>query len=98
MQRNQMPVSTPVPPCSGTVLVHEDDAVTCTSDECPRHLARTKWFSVHSTFVPCRTVAGPEGCPDCDFQSPVIVDMAAWRRARYANHPSMQDAVVHRLS
>ena len=90
MKRNPTPTSMPTPLCRGTVIVHRDEAMTCTSRTCPRHLPPTQWFGIHSTFVPCSVAAGPRGCPDCQFESAVVVDMARWRRARYADHPSMQ--------
>ena len=70
-------------PCSGTVTVHRDNAMTCTSPACPRHVAQDTWFALHSSFLVCAVVHGPHGCPDCAFDH-VVVDMAAWRRAHGA--------------
>ena len=75
-------------PCSGTVTVHRDSAMTCTSSTCPRHVSRDTWFGLHSTFLVCTMVHGSRGCPDCSFDD-VVVDMSAWRKARYHNHPSV---------
>jgi len=92
MKRVPTPTSTPMPLCPGTVVVHRDEAMTCTSLTCPRHLSQAQWSGIHSTFVPCSAAAGPEGCPDCRFDSATVIDLARWRRARYSHHPSVQPA------
>jgi len=80
-------------PCSGTVTIHRDNAMTCTNPDCPRHVTRDTWFGLHSNFLSCAAVHGPRGCSDCEFDS-VVVDMAKWRHARRRAHPSMQDQVA----
>jgi hypothetical protein len=60
--------------CSGTVGVHRDEAVTCTSDNCPRDLSMAMWFSLHSTFVRCSTALDTDDCPNCGFETPVEVE------------------------
>jgi len=57
----------PLPECLGTVVVHRDDAVTCTRDTCPRDLPLETWFSHHTSFVTCKT----EDCPHCQIEAPV---------------------------
>ncbi len=60
----------PPPPCAGTVVVHRDDAVTCSADTCPKDLGRGVWFSIHATFVRCPEAWGRgQGCPDCGFRA-----------------------------
>ena len=91
---------TPMPLCPGTVIVHRDDAMTCTSRRCPQQLTREDWFKIHASFVPCSVAHRHSGgeCPDCDFGS-VVVDLASRRvlaqrrRALLRDHPSMQPAV-----
>ena len=58
---------------SGTVGVHRDEAVTCTSDTCPRNLPMPMWFSLHSSFVRCSTALDTDDCPNCGFETPVDV-------------------------
>ena len=58
----------PLPECLGTVVVHRDDAVTCTRDTCPRDLPLETWFSHHTSFVTCSTALE---CPHCGFDPPV---------------------------
>jgi hypothetical protein len=72
-------------PCPGTVTVHRDNATTCTSPACPRHVTRDTWFGLHTSFLVCTVVHGPRGCPDCAFDD-VVVDMADRRRARHHDH------------
>ncbi|HTT86987.1 MAG TPA: hypothetical protein VMF60_06450 [Acidimicrobiales bacterium] len=83
---------TPMPLCPGTVIVHRDDAMTCTSHRCPKQLTRGDWFKIHSSFVPCSVAHGGAECPDCEFGT-VVVDLAQRLRARSGDHPSMQPAV-----
>ena len=60
-----------LPPCSGTVVVHRDEAVTCTIDTCRRDLPRGTWFSLHDSFVYCPEWLGVgRMCPDCGFSAP----------------------------
>jgi hypothetical protein len=59
--------------CSGIVGVHRDEAVTCTSDTCPRDLPMAMWFSLHSSFVRCSTALDTDDCPNCGFETPVDV-------------------------
>jgi|GEM_PF-5168015 len=69
--------------CQGTVVVHCDDAVTCTTDTCPKDLGRGIWFSIHATFVRCpETSDRGQGCPDCGFRT---VDVGTGV-ARVASH------------
>jgi hypothetical protein len=63
----------PLPECSGTVVVHRYDAVTCTSDSCPRDLAIETWFSLHTSFVTCSTALDTDECPYCGFVAPATV-------------------------
>jgi hypothetical protein len=58
----------PLPECVGTVVVHRDDAVTCTRDTCPRDLPLETWFSHHASFVTCSTALD---CPHCGSDAPV---------------------------
>jgi len=58
----------PLRECLGTVVVHRDDAVTCTRDTCPRNLPLEMWFSHHTSFVTCITALD---CPHCGFDAPV---------------------------
>jgi hypothetical protein len=83
---------TPMPLCPGTVIVHRDDAMTCTSRSCPKQLTRGDWFKIHASFVPCSVAHSAGGCPDCEFGS-VVVDLAQRRRERFRDHPSMQSAI-----
>lgn len=55
----------PLPECLGTVVVHRDDAVTCTRDSCPRGLSLESWFSHHTSFVTCKI----DECPHCSFNA-----------------------------
>jgi hypothetical protein len=55
----------PLPECSGTVVVHRSDAVTCTRDSCPRDLSLESWFRHHASFVTCKT----DECPHCVFDA-----------------------------
>ena len=76
-----------LPLCSGTVVIHRDDAATCTSDACRRDLRRGVWFSIHSRFVHCpEAVKGDGRCPDCGFGSPVIAQLAQSQLPRFAGH------------
>lgn len=59
----------PLPECLGTVVVHRDDAVTCTRDTCPRDLPLETWFSHHTSFVTCSS----DDCAYCRFNDPVPV-------------------------
>jgi hypothetical protein len=59
--------------CSGIVKVHRDEAVTCTSDACPRDLPMSMWFSIHSSFVRCSSALDIDNCPYCGFETPVTV-------------------------
>lgn len=80
--------------CPGAVVVHRDQAVSCTDDTCPRDLPRGTWFSLHSSFVQCRTSFDIDDCPDCGFETRVNVeaggmqpnfecDPASHRRGRF---------------
>jgi len=57
----------PLPECLGTVVVHRNDAVTCTRDTCPRDLPPESWFGYHASFVVCRV----DACPNCEFDAAV---------------------------
>ena len=63
--------TTSVLACSGTVVVHRDQSVSCTDDTCPRDLPRGTWFSLHSSFVRCSIALGGDGCLYCEFGAPV---------------------------
>ncbi len=56
-----------LPECPGTVVIHRDNAVSCTTNTCPRNLPRGTWFSLHASFTPCEAAGGAE-CPDCAFE------------------------------
>jgi hypothetical protein len=61
---------TSLPACSGTVVFHRDDAVTCTSGTCPSDLSKGVWVSLHRRFVRCDETLGLTGpCRDCGFSS-----------------------------
>jgi len=51
----------PLPECLGTVVVHRNDVVTCTSDNCRRDQPLESWFGRHTSFVICST----DDCPHC---------------------------------
>ena len=55
----------PLPECLGTVVVHQNDAVTCTRDTCPIDVSAETWFSHHSSFMTCNT----DNCPHCVFDA-----------------------------
>jgi len=75
--------------CSGTVVVHRDGAVTCTTDTCRTDLGRGPWFSTHSSFVRCtETLDRSRRCPDCGFETPAIAQMSRLQYARFVGHPS----------
>ena len=65
-----------LPECLGTVVVHRYDAVTCTTDTCPRDMALDTWFSHHTSFITCRT----NDCPHCS--------VSAWMGREYDNPTS----------
>ena len=81
----------PMPLCPGTVIVHRDQAMTCTSGRCASQLTPAEWFKIHSSFVPCTVAHRHGGCPDCAFTTKVV-DLARRRRARHQQHPSAQPA------
>ena len=57
-----------MPRCPGTVVVHRDQAMTCTSERCPAPPTPADWFDVHASVVPC-TVAHREGnCAVCAYR------------------------------
>ncbi|HTZ09070.1 MAG TPA: hypothetical protein VMB72_08350 [Acidimicrobiales bacterium] len=54
--------------CPGSVTVHLDLAVSCSSDTCQHDLPRAYWFSLHGTFARCSEARGAPGpCPECGF-------------------------------
>ena len=56
--------------CPGTVVIHQDESVSCTENTCPGDLPRGPWFSLHSSFVRCSAALGGSGCPSCEFRAP----------------------------
>ena len=57
-----------LPRCSGTVILHRGDAVTCSRGTCPKNLSKAVWLSLHWRFVRCIEVLGRGGdCPECGF-------------------------------
>ena len=72
--------TTSVLACPGTVVVHRDQSVSCTRNQCPNHLPRGMWFSLHSSFVRCSIALGGQGCLYCDFEAPM--PMGLRRRQR----------------
>ncbi len=57
-----------LPRCSGTVVLHRGDAVTCSRGTCPKDLSKAVWLSLHWRFVRCVEVLGHGGdCLDCGF-------------------------------
>ena len=68
--------------CFGTVVVHRDQAVSCTDDSCPTDLPRGTWFSLHSSFVRCSTALGGDGCVYCEFDAPVTAGTRRWQPGR----------------
>jgi len=65
-----------LPECPGRVVIHRDDAVTCTANTCPSNLPRGTWFALHSSFRRCGLVHG-DGCPECSFAAPAGVGYRA---------------------
>ena len=57
--------------CPGTVVIHRDQSVSCTTNTCPSDLPRRTWFSLHSAFVRCSTAVGGDGCGYCEFDVPL---------------------------
>jgi hypothetical protein len=68
--------------CSGAVVVHRDQSVSCTDDTCPRDLPKVMWFNLHSSFVRCSTALGGAGCLYCEFEVPVTVGTRRWQPER----------------
>jgi hypothetical protein len=59
----------PLLECTGTVVVHRDDSVTCTTDTCPRDLPVETRFSLHTSFVTCGNAFDTDDCPHCGFDA-----------------------------
>lgn len=79
----------PLPRCPGTVVVHRDDAVTCTSGTCQRDRPKGIWLSIHSKFVYCaEALGGAIPCPDCGFEAPTAAPRSRLQYARLVGHPS----------
>lgn len=56
--------------CGGTVIIHEDRAVTCTEIDCYFIGIAQKMTTCHVSFAPCREVF--DSCPRCSPAPPEI--------------------------
>jgi hypothetical protein len=68
-----------LPRCPGTVVIHRDLAVSCTSESCRWDLPQHMWYELHANVVRCADAEGGSGCPLCGFRHVVRPDADPWR-------------------
>lgn len=51
--------------CSGTVIVHADQSLTCSDPACTQSEDRSAWIGCHALFVGCAALDGTALCPRC---------------------------------